>query len=255
MLTAMVEYLKKTRPSRITLVERSGMGITREIWLKSGIADLATKLGIELLALEDLPKSDWQLMPLQGSHWRRGVEVPHFLNQDVFLIQLCNLKTHRFGGQFSASLKNSVGLLAKHSASFPGYNFMAELHASVDQRLMIAEINQLYRPGLVVMDASEVFIIGGPEKGDLASPQAIAASRDRVALDAVGVAILKSYGAIPFLGRTPVFEYEQIKRAAELKLGATSSDEIKLLTSDAASTSLALQVRSMLSITLEEKKF
>ena len=67
------------------------------------------------------------------------------------MVQTCYLKTHRFGGHFTLSLKNSVGFAAK---TVPGnsYNFMRELHSSPHQRHMIAEINTAYKPDLVLLD-------------------------------------------------------------------------------------------------------
>jgi uncharacterized protein (DUF362 family) len=245
-LTKVAEILRKNKCSGITLVERSGMGSTGEIWQKLGIVDLAKRLGIRLLALDELPPGEWRKEELPRSHWKRGVEVPRFVTASAFWVQISNLKTHRFGGRISASLKNAVGLIAKHSHSAPRYNYMAELHASPDQRLMIAEINQLYAPALVLMDAMEVFTEGGPESGELASPGVVAASRDRVALDAVGMALLRLQTAAQ-PGRLRVYEEDQIKRAAELGLGATSPEEITFITGDRSSDDLSQQVKAVLS--------
>ena len=169
------------------------------------------------------------------------------------MVQICNLKTHRFGGHFSASLKNSIGLVAKQAVTGTRHNYMLELHSSADQRVMIAEANQLYRPLLVVMDASRVFVEGGPEAGDLAYPQVVALSRDRVALDAVGIALLRLHGAAGPVSKGAVFEQAQIKRAVELKLGAQSPKEIRFLTRDDESRKVALQVMAVLERE-EEKK-
>ena len=73
------------------------------------------------------------------------------------VVQTCNLKTHRFGGHFTLSLKNSVGLAAKRVPG-EGYNYMTELHSSRHQRRMIAEINAAYAPALIVLDGVEAFI-------------------------------------------------------------------------------------------------
>jgi uncharacterized protein (DUF362 family) len=82
------------------------------------------------------------------------------------------------------SLKNSVGLIAKR---VPGvnYDFMGELHSSPHQRLMISEINKFYRTDLVVMDATDGFTTGGPDKGKIIHPEVFIAGTDRVAIDAV----------------------------------------------------------------------
>ncbi len=253
-LEKVVQILRKRECAEITLVERSGMGSAGEIWQRMGISDLAKRLGMRLISLDDLPGEQWRHEELPGSHWKRGVEVPRLLATAPLWIQLCNLKTHRFGGQFSASLKNSVGLVAKYSHNTPRYNYMAELHASPDQRLMISEINQLYTPGLALMDASEVFVDGGPESGEVAAPGVVAASRDRVALDAVGLAMLRLNSPGPVFGKAPVFEEDQLKRAAELGLGAKSADDVQIKTADHVSANLAIQIKSALSRVPDENK-
>jgi uncharacterized protein (DUF362 family) len=125
------------------------------------------------------------------------------------------------------SLKNSVGLVAKKVPDGK-YDYMWELHGSPFQRQMIAEINGHYKLDLVLMDGIKAFVTGGPEKGKVVEPELLLASKDRVAIDAVGVAILKMYGAKGKVGEADVFMQDQLKRAAELGFGAQSPDEIKI---------------------------
>jgi uncharacterized protein (DUF362 family) len=230
-LSIVAEILRANGGSEIVLAERSGMGLARKVWQALGILDWAR---------------NWEKIRLPESHWSDGIEAPRFLVRNACVVQICNLKTHRFGGQFSASLKNSVGLIAKHSFVDPKRNYMMELHKSANQCQMIAEVNQIYCPALLVMDAMQVFIRGGPERGELADPGVIAASRDRVALDAVGLALLRYHGAGFPLNRTTIFNQEQIKRAAELGLGAGSANKIRLLTSDAESRDIATKLGNIL---------
>jgi uncharacterized protein (DUF362 family) len=72
------------------------------------------------------------------------------------------------------------------------------------------------------------------------------ASADRVAIDAVGVALLRYYGTTPEVSRGRVFEQEQIARAAELGLGVTGPAQIELVTDDAESASYADEIRRVL---------
>ncbi len=254
-LRAIVAVLREGKCGRITLVERSGMGATRDVWQSLGVPHLARELDVETMALDDLQAGQWTKHVFPGSHWKQGFEVPEFLAQESSVVQLCNLKTHRFGGHFSASLKNALGVLAKYSHAGEDYNYMAELHSSPDQRLMIAEACQSFSPAVSVMDATQVFVSEGPERGELATPGVIAASRDRIALDAVGVALLRLYNAV-FPGRLrDVFEHEQIRRAVELGLGVKSPDKIRLLTRDPGSENLAVQLRALMAdIKVDEDK-
>lgn len=253
-LTVVLRHLREQNCRKITLIERSGMEPTRFVLNRLGVPDIARKFEVTLLPLEEIPADGWRVETLEGSHWERGVEVPGFLMREAKLVQICNLKTHRFGGEFSASLKNSIGLISKYAQSGTAHNYMKELHASAKQLSMIAEVNVFYRPMLVVMDAMRVFVDGGPERGDLAYPEVIVASTDRLAIDAVGLALLRLNGAVGPVALGAVFEHEVLKRAADLGLGAKSPDEISFKTSDEPSRRLALQLQTTLSKTDEEKK-
>jgi len=126
------------------------------------------------------------------------------------------------------SLKLSVGIVPRR-----GYNYMGELHSSsLHMREMIAEINQVYSPSLIVMDAMEVFTDGGPSSGERKRANLIVAGTDRVAIDAVGVAILKTLGSNDQIMRTGVFQQDQIRRAVELGLGVDGPDKINLVGDD-----------------------
>ncbi len=253
-LARVVEALRRCNCGRVTVVERSGMGLAAEVWKALGIPELARRLDVALLPLDQLAPAEWRKAEVPDSHWKRGVELPRFLDDDAPVIQICGAKTHRFGGVFSASLKNSIGLLAKYSHDAQPYNYMQELHASADQRLMIAEANLVYSPSLIFLDAAQVFISGGPERGDLAAPGMLAVSTDRVAIDAVAVSILRIHGAGAAIRRTDIFEHDQIRRAAELKLGAASAEQITLLTADSASRRAALPIRALLTGVTEGTK-
>ena len=54
----------------------------------------------------------------------------------------------------------------------------------------------------------------------------ILAGTDRIAVDAVGVAILRHFGTTPEVSRGTIFEQEQIARAVELGLGIEADEEL-----------------------------
>jgi uncharacterized protein (DUF362 family) len=97
------------------------------------------------------------------------------------------------------------------------------------------------------MDSVEIFVKGGPARGERVEANVVLASRDRVALDAVGVAILRRFGTTPEVSRGSVFEQEQIARAVELGLGARGPEEIELLTEDEKGQAFAEQIQEILS--------
>ena len=109
---------------------------------------------------------------------------------------------------------------------------MGQLHGSPNQRKMIAEINEPFKPALVVLDGVDAFVDGGPATGKRAKGEVFLASTDRIALDAVGVAILRVLGSNERIMKTKIFEQEQIARAVELGLGASSPSEIEVIPGD-----------------------
>jgi uncharacterized protein (DUF362 family) len=158
------------------------------------------------------------------------------------VVSTCCLKTHRFGGYFSLSLKNTVGMVAKNVPGDP-HNYMDELHASPYQRLMIAEANTAYKPALIVLDGVEAFVTGGPDVGTIARPGVILAGTDRVAIDVVAVALLRSLGTTPSVAQGSIWQLEQIRRAVELRVGVGKAAQIQIVTADAASRRIADKMR------------
>ena len=226
-LKAIVKNLKDVGSSEITLAERSGMGNTKQVLEQMGVLTLSKELGFNTVVLDDVGKESWIKIERGKTHWLNGFYMAKVFHDAEKIVQTCCLKTHRFGGHFTMSLKNSVGLVAK---KVPGgmYDYMWELHGSPFQRQMIAEINNHYHLDVVLMDGIKAFVTGGPEKGKVVEPELLLASQDRIAIDAVGVAILKMYGAKGKVGEAGVFEQDQLKRAAELGFGAKSAEDIQL---------------------------
>jgi uncharacterized protein (DUF362 family) len=227
-LRAIVQGIKSAGVNQITLAERSGMGDTREVLKQMGVFALSKEIGFETVVLNEAPKDAWIKIERGNSHWLHGFHIAKLYTDADKVVETCCLKTHRYGGHFTLALKCSVGLVAK---KVPGslYDYMWELHGSPFQRQMIAEINQHYHTDAIIMDGIKAFITGGPESGTVVEPNLMLASRDRVAIDAVGVALLKLYGAKGKVGSDAVFEQDQIKRAAELGFGVSSPSEIKLV--------------------------
>lgn len=226
-LKALVQNLQEAGTSKLVMAERSGMGTTSQVLEKMGVFQLSRELGFKVVVLDDEEKGGCIKSEGDENHWLRGFYISRIFLEADKVVQTCCLKTHRFGGHFTLSLKNSVGLVAK---KIPGsvYNYMGELHLSPHQRSMIAEINQHYPVDLVLMDGMKAFLNKGPERGLVAEPDLLIAAKDRVAIDAVGIAVLRYYGTTKKVSSGPIFQQEQIKRAAELGVGVKSADQINL---------------------------
>ncbi|MFA9453668.1 MAG: DUF362 domain-containing protein [Candidatus Aminicenantaceae bacterium] len=223
-LSELVKAAHDQGAKTVTVGDRSGPQPTAEVLTAKGIPDLAKELEFELLNFSELPQSDWMPQNPEGNHWKDGFMFARQALESEYTISTCCLKTHGFGGVFTLSLKLSVGLVPREQ--------MRELHSSLHQRRMIAEINSVYQPELIVLDGIEAFVDKGPMEGPRKTANVFLAGRDRVAVDAVGVAVLKELGSNPAIMETKIFEQEQIKRAAELGLGVGSPDQIEFVTAD-----------------------
>ncbi|MBI2850240.1 MAG: DUF362 domain-containing protein [Chloroflexi bacterium] len=241
-LRSLVQTLKDMGAKRVTLAERSGPGMpTREVMEKKGIFDLAKELGFAIVNLEEVGPEAWVHIRPKDSHWKDGFLFPRIYTEAESIVTTCCLKTHQFGGHFTLSLKLAVGTVPR-----VGYEYMRELHSSPYQREMIAEINTAYSPDLIVLDGVDAFTTGGPARGNLVQAGVMLAGSDRVAIDAVGVAILRSLGTTPEVSRGKIFEQEQIARAAQLGLGVQSADQIQLVTGDTESEAYCHKIQEIL---------
>jgi uncharacterized protein (DUF362 family) len=242
-LVALVEAVWKLGAKSVSLGERS-YPPTRSVMEQKGILPLMKELDVKIIDFDDLDDRDWVKVKPKESHWQDGFRIARPILEAECLISTCCLKTHQYGGVFTMSLKLHVGVVP---TSRHGYNYMKELHQSAYHRKMIAEINAPFKPDLVVLDGIDAFVDGGPMDGKRAKGNVFLASRDRVAIDAVGLAILQYLGSNNQIMNTKIFEQEQIARAAEIGLGAASPSEIEVVPANAESRKYRNRVVKILS--------
>jgi uncharacterized protein (DUF362 family) len=227
-LVALIEEIWEMGAKSISLGERS-YPPTREVMEKKGILPILDKLNVKVIDFDKLDNKDWVLFKPKKSHWSNGFRIAQPILDAECLISTCCLKTHQYGGIFTLSLKLHVGVVPTFRH---GYDYMGELHSSPNQRRMIAEINEPFNPALIILDGIDAFVDGGPMTGKPARGEVFLASTDRVAIDAVGVAILKFLGSNESIMKPKIFEQEQIARAVELGLGVSSPSEIDVIPAD-----------------------
>jgi uncharacterized protein (DUF362 family) len=230
-LVALAEEVWKMGAKSVSLGERS-YPLTRSVMEQKGILPLLKELDVKIIDFDDLDQKDWVKVKPKESHWQDGFRIARPILESECLISTCCLKTHQYGGVFTMSLKLHVGVVP---TSRHGYNYMSELHQSSHQRKLIAEINAPFTPDLVVLDGIDAFVDGGPANGKRAKGNVFLAATDRVAIDAVGLAILQSLGSNAQIMNTKIFEQEQIARAVEIGIGATSPSEIEVVPANAES--------------------
>jgi uncharacterized protein (DUF362 family) len=237
-LSQLVTELHGLNARSVTLGESSGPPQTRGVMEKKGTFDLARDFNFDVVDYEKITGNDWVTFPAAGTHWPEGFSLPRLVVDADYNVSTCCLKTHGFGGVFTMSLKLSVGLTPK--------TIRRTMHSSPDMRRMIAELNTGYKPDLIVLDGVTAFTDGGPSSGVLKAGNVMIAGDDRIAVDAVGVAMLKSLGANQAIMGRKIFEQEQIARAVALNLGVASADAIDIVTADAESKAVADALRAIL---------
>jgi uncharacterized protein (DUF362 family) len=241
-LVGLVEELQAMGAKSVAIGERS-YPPTGRVMEEKGILPLMKNLNVQIIDFDTLPAKDWVLMDSKGSHWQKGFRIARPILEAECLVSTCCLKTHQYGGVFTMSLKLNVGCVP---TSRHGYHYMSELHSSPHQRKMIAEINAPFKPALVILDGMEAFVDGGPMTGKRAKAGVFLASTDRVAIDAVGVAILKSLGSNAAIMKRNIFDQEQIARAVELGLGTVSASQIEVVARDEKSREYGNKITEIL---------
>jgi uncharacterized protein (DUF362 family) len=239
-LRELVLEMKTRGAAKVTVGDRSGPPPTKSVIEAKGIPALSEELGFDLINFEDLPEDGWVHFNPEGCHWPNGFDVARPVTEAEYLLWTCCLKTHGAGGVHSLSIKLAVGTTHK--------KLMRDLHGArqTHMRRMIAEIHHAIKPSLIVMDGVDAFVDGGPSKGKLVQAGVIVAGTDRIAVDAVGLAILKQLGSNDAIMSTKIFDQEQIQRAVELGLGVSKPELIEIATGDADSRAYAATLKDIL---------
>lgn len=238
-LRTLIETAQSHGASAITVGDRSGPADTKQVMEEKGILTMAEEMGFAVVNFESMADKDWVLIEPADSHWEGGFYMARPLVEAEYIITTGCLKTHGFGGHFTMSLKLGIGAVHRK-------HMMPQLHSSPHMREMIAEINLAYIPKLIVLDGVDVYTDGGPMTGERNVGNVVLAGTDRVAMDAVGLAVLKRLGANATIMERPIFEQDQIKRAAALGIGIQNPRQINIVTKDERSRAYALELDAIL---------
>lgn len=206
---------------RIVLGEISGRfrGLpTRHTLRNIGIEEEAEDLGIRVVCFEE---DEWvTVRPPTSSYWPDGIKIPRCAYEADRVILAPIMRTHS-SATFTISLKLAVGMIDAVGREW--------LHNEEDHYEKLVELNLAYSADLIVADATR--IITG--LASVAEPGVIIAGSNRVATDAVCVALMKHYGADGVSDR-PVLGHGQFTIAEGLGLGSPRLKDIDLRTSNLA---------------------
>ncbi|KPJ71322.1 hypothetical protein AMJ50_02405 [Parcubacteria bacterium DG_74_3] len=216
-LKVVVDLIYDFHPKLVMIGDSSTMSLnTRKVMEEMGVFKLENMARPPRIYVFDERK--WVKKEIPRGKYLKTASLSSFLDRADKLILLPCLKTHIYA-QFTGALKLSVGFLK------PSQRVV--LHLSRLQE-KIAELNQLIKPDLIIMDARKCFINEGPAEGEIREPNLILASTDRVAIDVEGIKIIQSFEGNDLKNINP-WELPQIKRSIELKIGATKNDDYKLI--------------------------
>jgi uncharacterized protein (DUF362 family) len=191
-----------------------------------------------------------RIKPEKAKHWPDGFELAELLFAVDHVINVPVIKTH-FQAWFTMSMKAFVGMSHHRSRlefhrTYQGDGSLVDQKRSSSRRrgvkrdpkeeeaevypfvARIAELNLGITPSLNILDGSKCFVFGGPSSGDTAEPKVVVASRDRVAADATGIAVLKHAGTEDRLAKRSVWDVPFIKHGIKIGLGIDSVDKLKL---------------------------
>lgn len=218
-VAAVVRELYRNGAARVWVGDMSALKTlpTRANMETTGIRQAAEGAGARVLFFEEHP---WIKVPVPRARFFEDVYVTECFFQADRIINLPVIKTHH-NAAYSITLKNFIG--ATHPRQRPYL---------VDPRRweeVIADLNLAYTPHLNIVDGTTIMVENGPWKGKAEKTRVIVASGDRVAADAVGLALIKSFGLWPDVAGKPVWQQKQIRRAVELGLGISDPKQITLL--------------------------
>jgi uncharacterized protein (DUF362 family) len=199
---AVVAACHEAGASQVLLVERPGGRRTNTVD-KCGIA----------AAVADLPNTEIQVLldrdafrkiDVPGGKELRSVEVAEaVLSADVY-INIPVAKHHGYT-RVTFGMKNEMGVIWDRRA----------FHGDLEVHAALADLGRVVKPQLTILDGTRILLSGGPSgPGKTATPGRVIASRDFVAVDALGLT-LGSFG-----GRElTIADVPHIRLAGEMGLG------------------------------------
>ncbi|UCD44657.1 MAG: DUF362 domain-containing protein [Candidatus Bathyarchaeota archaeon] len=209
------------RADKIVLGETSGRarGLpTRHTLENIGMKAVVDNLGLQVACFEE---EEWATVkPPGSSYWPDGIKIPRKVYEAERVILAPIMRPHSTA-TFTISMKLAVGMLDSVGREW--------LHDGEDHHEKLVELNLAYSADLIVADATQ--IITGYSPSVVAEPRVIVAGSNRVATDAVCVALMKLHGADRVSDR-PVLEHGQFTFARGLGLGSPLLADIDLRTSD-----------------------
>lgn len=192
-----------------------------------GMGEAVENAGATFRPLDDEPWDEYELP--EGTDFTRPLLIPRILTEIDHLINMPALKTHTLS-VFTISMKNLFGLVHPDIRDNEVHGHPLSADDANREKRMFAQMNHAFHPILNVVDGIMARTTGGPmPPGDTAEPNLIITGKDRVAVDAVGVAVLRYVGSETWVNELPVWEHVQMAEALRQGIGVGGPDDITLV--------------------------
>ncbi len=218
----LVNYIKRFHPEQVIVADASFAGFLPSIrtMKQTGIFQAAQEAGAKVVGLEE--EEFITVMPEGAAHWERPFRISKLYMDADYVINQPVIKTHRYAG-YSMALKNTIGVINNNDRPL--------MHRAADDRFrrMVAELNLARPPDFIVLDGQKAMVTGGPFSGQIREANLVIATKDMVAADAVGLAVLKYLGTTAKIENISVWDQLVLEYAGKIGLGARSRKEIELV--------------------------
>ncbi|HMA94919.1 MAG TPA: DUF362 domain-containing protein [Polyangiaceae bacterium] len=200
-IRGVIRAVKKKGATQILVAEDGFGGAVIGFMDTLGIGAVCKEEGATATELKNSPSTNAK--PAQAAAWSAGIDFYNTVKNADYVINVPKCKTHGLA-TISMALKAWFGSIKRPSST--------ELHSSVQAKA--AEAHLVRQEDLVVLDATRCMTTGGPSAGTMKDSKIVVASKDAIAADVTGVAIIRYNGG---LTSNPPWDIGQIKRALALK--------------------------------------
>jgi len=168
---ALVEEVQKARPAEVIIAEGAAVGQnTKKAFAANGYPEVARATGARLLDLYDGEYTDVKTAP---DGILKTVRISREVLKGDFFINAPVLKTH-FASTLTAAMKNLKGTTT--------YDEKKRFHY-LNLNQAVAELNQVLKPNLIVIDGTIAMEGDGPIAGTPVGLNMVMAGTDAVAVD------------------------------------------------------------------------
>lgn len=215
---------------------------TQPLFRAKQFPTMARELNFELLALDELPSHQWRLITPEPSAWDQGFAMPRQLLDADLYIQLSSALATAQAPHLEMALSGARGLLASIVPGTP-HSLINELEGCDDPVPRLGELVGARPPDLVLLDAIDV----APAPGRTERCGVFVAGIDPLAVDAVGLALLRRHSPVAALAEGSIFDLPLFAGMRGRHGLISSPRQIDFLT-DTESVSLVNELREQLRV-------